>query len=55
MAVRGARYFSFVLLLSSLPVGFALAAGGGGAAGGGAAGVFTARHRKRINDHRRNN
>jgi hypothetical protein len=29
MAVRGAKYFGFVLLLSSLPTGFALGAGGG--------------------------
>jgi hypothetical protein len=36
MINRGARLFGFVLLLSSSPVGFALAAGGGGAAGGAA-------------------
>jgi hypothetical protein len=31
--LRGARYFGFVLLLSALPVGFAVAAGGGAAGG----------------------
>ena len=36
MGGRDIRYFGFVLLLSSLPMGFALAAGGGGAAGGAA-------------------
>lgn len=42
MVVRVARYFGFVLLLSSLPVGFALAAGGAAGArssGGVGAGV----------------
>jgi hypothetical protein len=35
MAIPAARCLGFVLLLSSLPVGMALAAGGGGAAGAG--------------------
>jgi hypothetical protein len=36
MVVRGAKYFGLVLLLSSLPMGFALAAGDGETAGGAA-------------------
>lgn len=39
MVVRQARYLGFVLLLSSLPTGFALAAGGGGAGSGSSVGA----------------